>query len=228
MDKQAAETGSSFEKHVGRVMAKFRSLRNYTQDRVGIDLNVSGRTVGKYENSKLPITAATMAAVSQICNFDLIEYILFDDLSLAQKFKGIVKGSRINPYGHALQKDVRRLQDDDYLNMSYIDDSQHWRNDDGGKKPRDFLYDFPPTHPLPICKEDEQIFIEYLSAPSNKDLSRFLLYGYELLRLHGSMGSSVQTISAFSKQILRRLIKDGNGDFDQVIYDYYWKCLYSR
>ena len=128
MNKKAMDIGNEFEAHTGRVMAKFRNIRGYTQDDMGIDLGISGRTYGKYEKASIPVKASTMAAVSQICDFDMIEYILFKDESAAQKFKGLIKGSRINPYKAYASNLGPISQRYDYINEISMEEPIHGKS----------------------------------------------------------------------------------------------------
>ncbi|MCR5651744.1 MAG: helix-turn-helix domain-containing protein [Lachnospiraceae bacterium] len=230
-NEKALRIGEGFECHAGKVMAKFRRLKGYTQDNVDDELGVSGRTIGKYEKAKLPVTASTMAAVSQICDFEMIEYILFDNLPLAQKFKSIVKSGRISPYGpalgHALRKDL-----DDIVDMDMMRQSDSYpirkRRDKTNTGKKDILFDYPPMHPLPICDEDDELFLEYMSGSGRKDRLRVLLYGYGLLKIYTETGSPRRSTTSLARQLLKLIIKERGGSIDQNVYDYYWKCVYYQ
>ena len=60
------------------------------------DLGITEATISRYEKGKSEIKASTMAHISRILDFDLIEYIP-DGLSISQKFNELVRSSGIDP-----------------------------------------------------------------------------------------------------------------------------------
>lgn len=223
MDKKALGIGKEFEGHVGRIIARFRKLRGYTQDNLGADLGVSGRTVGKYEKAKIPVRASTMAAVSQALEFDMIEYILFDEVSVAERFKGIVNRSRIDLY-RSFSSAVPATRVYDFMDIEQINRTYRTRS----TRKDDILHDFPQTRPLPLCSKDDDRFMLYMTKPDNRDKLRMLYYGYELLCLYEEIGAPQNTSSSLAKQLLKQMLKDPIYGVDQEIYAYYWKCIYDR
>jgi len=227
MDKKAIDIGSEFEAHAGNVMKKFRAVRGLTQDNIGRDLGISGRTYGKYEKAVNPVKASTMAALSQICGFDMIEYILFKDESAAQKFKGLIKGSRINPYKAYASNLGPISQRYDYIDEIRLEDLIHKKSARNRQRKEDILQDYPSIRPLPLCEDDDKMFMEYISAPDNRERYHILLYGYELLRIYDRTNTPKQTSSALARQLLRQILRDPIEGVDQDIYAYYWKCVYD-
>jgi len=228
MNDKALKIGHEFEAHVGRVMEKFRTIKGLTQDNMGAEMGISGRTYGKYEKAIIPVKATAMAAVSQICDFDMIEYILFENETVAQKFKGIVKNSRINPYASYDLSSTVRFQNYDYMDGIRMEDQIFKRSNRKHQRKKDILQDYPKTRPLPLCEEDDVMFMEYISAPVNRQKYRILLYGYELLALYDQAYTSKQTSSAFARQLLRQILRDPIEGVDYDIYAYYWKCVYTQ
>lgn len=239
MDNRAIDYGRVYEEFVGEIMSKWRKHRGFPQDAVGASLGISGRTVGKYEKADIPIRAFTMAAVSKICDFDMIEYIPDENPSIARKFQGLIDASGTNPsYGHAAT--IRRLRQAALHDIQFVNYTSNGRTlfsattdediDDGrvSKSKPDILTDLPKTQPLPLCDDDKESFEYYMAEQKNMDKRRILLYGYRLVMMFQEMDTPRQTTASMSKQILRRIIKNPGGDIDQDIYDFYWKCLYDR
>ncbi len=230
MNKRAIDSGESFEKHVGKVMAKWRKRRSLTQDNIGSNLGVSGRTVGKYENCKIPIRASVMAAVSQICEFDMIEYILTDEEPLSKKFQHLARiaGRHATVHGEALEEqwdlDVGHCPDT-YYDMQFATAQRRRKV----RRPNeDILSKEPDNYPLPLCDDDSSDFEHYMYSHDAVAKRHILIYGYELIRLYEEMDTPRNTSESLAKQIMRRLIKEPSGQIDTPILDYYWKCVFSN
>lgn len=234
MDKAAVETAKAFRRHIGRIIRKNRKRSGLKQYNLAKMLGVEEATVSRYENAKAEIRASTMAYISHICDFDLIEYIPFDDTSAAQKFKEMTHMSNITPF----QDDAVPVQKfragslKDIRFMEFMPDGKALFSATAGegtgeRKPKtDILTDLPKTMPSPLCDDDDRAFDIHIAKEDNRNRLRILLYGYRLMMLFQEMDTPWQTTSSMARQILRRLIKTASGEIDQAVYGYYWKCVY--
>ncbi|MCR4907218.1 MAG: hypothetical protein K5985_00175 [Lachnospiraceae bacterium] len=228
MDKVTADKGRAFAVHVGNVISKWRVRHGYTQDNLGSDLGVSGRTVGKYENANLPVKASTMAEISHICDFDLIEYVLFDGSSAALKFKEIVDSGKIGQYSIRKTVKTEDYQYKDGATQDYvldIDSDMKYQYQRFRRSHKlDILNEFPDIRPLPLCDEDIMEFEIHMASKDARNRLRILLYGHELMKLYESTNTPSRTKVSFARQLLKRIILTKYGDIDETVYAFYWKC----
>lgn len=236
MEQTAIEKAEAFKKHIGTVIKRYRKYRGYMQSWLAKDLGITEATVSRYEKGASEIKASTMAHISHILDFDLIEYVP-DGLTISQKFSELVRFSGVTP-GYSDVKPVsegdirpdtlRNIHVMEYMGSGRIMVSADISNTQAKKKPEktDILYNFPKTEPLPPCDDDRESFEIHIEGQGNRDRLRILLYGYRLIKMFEDMDTPYNTTSSMSRQILRRIIKEPSGKIDQDAYDYYWKCLY--
>ncbi len=105
--------------------------------------------------------------------------------------------------------------------------NEHW-DVKKRKRTEDILDKEPDNYPLPLCDDDSRDFEVYMYSNSMTDKRRILIYGYELLKLYENIDSPWNSMEALAKQLLRRLLREPSGGIDQRVYDYYWKCVYSK
>lgn len=96
-----------------------------------------------------------------------------------------------------------------------------------GRKKEDILTKRPDSIPLPLCDDDNKDFEKYMYFDHVSQRRRLLIYGYEIMKIYDDMDTSWNTVEAFAKRLLRKLILEPSGETDQNIYDYYWKCVYT-
>ena len=231
MDKAAIEKAEAFRQHIGKVIRKNRRKCDLKQYNLAEMLGVEETTISRYENAKTEIRASTMAYISQICGFELKEYIPGEGMLVSQEFQKIVSMSDISPHsGYA--ETVRKFSPGSLQDIQFMDYTPDGRmlfsatTDEGiqekARPKLDILTDLPKTVPLPLCEDDNEAFERYMSMRENSDRLHILFHGYRLLMLFQDMDVPCRTISSMARQILRRLIKTSSGKIDQEVYGYYW------
>ena len=236
MEQTAIEKAEAFKKHIGTVIKRYRKYRGYRQSWLAKDLGITEATVSRYEKGLSEIKASTMAYISHVLDFDLIEYVP-DALSVSQKFSELVRSSGIRPEcsyvksvsEHDIKPDtLRNIHVMEYMSNGRVMVSADINSSQIEKRPEkiDILYDFPKTTPLPPRDDDRTVFELHMRERDNRDRLRILLYGYRLIKMFEDMDTPHNTTSSMSKQILRRVIKEPSGKLDRNTYAYYWKCLY--
>lgn len=236
MEQTAIDKAEAFKRYIGAVIKKHRKYSGYRQSWLAKDLGIAEATISRYEKGASEIKASTMAHISHILDFDLIEYIP-DGLTISQKFSELVRFSGVNP-GYSDVKPVsegdikpdtlKNIHVMEYMGNGRIIVSADINNTQAKKRPEktDILYDFPKTEPLPPCDDDRESFEIHIGKQENRERLRILLYGYRLIKMFEDMDTPYNTTSSMSRQVLRRIIKEPSGKIDQNTYDYYWKCLY--
>ena len=236
MEQTAIDKAEAFKRYIGAVIKKHRKYSGYRQSWLAKDLGIAEATISRYEKGASEIKASTMAHISHILDFDLIEYIP-DRLTISQKFSELVRFSGVNPSysdvkpvseGNIKPDTLKNIHVMEYMGNGRIMVSANINNTRAKKKPEkvDILYDFPKTDPLPPCDDDREAFEVHIRGQGNRDRLRILLYGYRLIQMFNDMDTPYNTTSSMSRQILRRIIKEPSVKIDQDAYDYYWKCLY--
>ena len=231
MEQTAIDKAEAFKRHIGAVIKKHRKYSGYRQSWLAKDLGIAEATISRYEKGASEIKASTMAHISHILGFDLIEYIP-DGLTISQKFNVLVRFSGIKPVcsdvkplpEHGIKSDgLRNIRVMEYMGNGRVMVSADVSDIQEKKKPEktDILYDFPKIEPSPPCDDDRESFEIHIEAPGNKDRLRILLYGYRLITMFEDMDTPYNTTSSMSRQILRRIIKEPSGKIDQDAYDYY-------
>ncbi len=230
----------SFLEHIGRVIRRHRRMVGHSQENLGDSLRIKGPTVSRYEHGKSDIKASTMAEISEIYGFDLIEYALLNGESLSDKFRHLVNNSGKNPAaGISLESPADTGTRSVVYDMQYISmegdraifsgiPADGLQNGNKRKRSEDILENEPNKQLLPLCDDDSRGFETYLYSASMAEKRRILIYGYELMKLYESIDSPWNTMEALARQLLRRIIREPSGGIDQTVYDYYWKCVYSN
>lgn len=237
MEQEVKDKIEAFKKHIGKVIKRNRMKCGLKQQNLANILGVTEASVSRYEKGRTDIKASTMAHISHVCDFDLIEYVLDDGLSLSRKFYEMTRMGNIPPYLSQPETDtVQRFSPGQFRDMNimeYMSDGRILftaRVDDTVSQKKqstnDILFATPDPVPLPFCNDDHEAFERHMLEKDRRDRLRILLYGYELLRLFQETDTPYQTTSSISRQILRRLIKAPSGEIDNGVYDYYWKCAY--
>lgn len=241
MDDEIIEKAIIFKKHIGNVIRKHRKRRGKYQYEFANDLEINVSSLNRFEKGNGQIRASTMSIISQICGFDLIEYVLMDGESLSDKFRYLVDFgrkyalSKTESVGLVNEMDIpaRRVFYDVQV-IGYDGNRAIFSGLVSGEKKRqkpkeeDILTIAPKNYPFPLCDDDNRDFEKYLYHPHMNDKRRMLVYGYELLKLYDKTDTSWKTSEALAKQILRKMITAQSGKPDPEVYDYYWKCVYSN
>ncbi len=236
MEQAAADKAEAFKEYIGGVIKRYRKYRGYRQSWLARDLGIAEATISRYEKGKSEIKASTMAHISHIFDFDLIEYIPFDETTMAQKFQKMTYMCNITPC-HGKTVAGQKIRQGSLRNIRFMDVMPDGRTlfsatagedtEERRSKPKqDILTDMPKTQPLPLCDDDDRAFELHMAKERNRDRLRILLYGYRLMKLFQEMDTPNQTTSSMARQIIRRLIKTASGEVDQEVYGYYWKCVY--
>ena len=72
---QMQEIKNDFLRKTGEFIAKKRKHCNLTQKEMGEYLEVAATTISRYENGNIEIPGSSLALISSICDFPMVEYL---------------------------------------------------------------------------------------------------------------------------------------------------------
>ena len=72
---QMQEIKDDFLRKTGEFIAKKRKHCNLTQKEMGEYLEVAATTISRYENGNIEIPGSSLALISSICDFPMVEYL---------------------------------------------------------------------------------------------------------------------------------------------------------
>ena len=219
--REGTKITERFLANIGRVIQRYRMKTGYSQEDLGAKIGLKGASVSRYESGKYDIKASTMSQISQVCNFELIEYVLSDADPLSEKLRQIVKmNGGISLNNSPKDDSLYKMYDMQYISGVHFNKTIAGSSKRLQERSSDIL-------PFPLCDEDRREFDFYITSQELSDQRRMIIYAYELMKLYDRMDTPWEDTKAFLGALLKRIITTPSGQIDMVIYNYCLKCQYS-
>lgn len=232
-EDEVSRIKDTFVKNIGRIIARFRNKKSWTQKRLAMALKKSDSQIYRYEKGDDNIKASTMAHISVVLGFPMKEYVTeFDKdhfpcdstVPIDVKFREIVKYAGDAAKKKQADKDLRGQQNlPPKPKMTFNYQKFEWEIDKSqpaALPSSKTVMEFVTPKQYTEYQQDRLFFVDYINNTDVSGKGMLIDYAYELIQDPEVMGCSEKNAASFTKAIINFVVSDVDKSFQKRLMAY--------